>query len=83
MAKLRTTIVLPEEDIKLIKILAATEGVTMSKIVSRSVRMLRRSGIPKKGGWRSVVGTLNLGGKEPPSRSKIYDRYLKEKFSHR
>ena len=87
MAKIRTTIVLPEEDVRLIKVLAATHGLTMSQVVQKSVRSagnlseekLRTK--KKRLGWRAVAGSLNLGGKEPPSRQEMYDRYLKEKFS--
>lgn len=85
MKKVRTTIVLPEEDVRLIKILAANHGLTMSEVVGRSVRTADLT--PKKGkgkilsGWRAVAGSLHLGGKEPPTRQEIYDRYFKEKFS--
>lgn len=88
MKRVRTTIVLPEEDVRLIKILAANYGLTMSEVVQQSVRTADLT--PKKNktslllrnkkeleGWRAVAGSLHLGGKEPPTRQEIYDRYLK------
>ena len=87
MANLRTTIVLPEEDVKYIKVLAATHGLTMSEVIRKSVKSTgylleeKPKTEKKKVGWRSVVGSLDLGGKEPPSRRQIYDKYLEEKLS--
>lgn len=82
MSRVRTTIVLPEEDIRLIKMLAAAQGITMSDVIQHGIRaMPPRIKKKRKGGWRAVVGSLNLGGKEPPSRQELYDRYLKEKLS--
>lgn len=84
MKKVRTTIVLPEEDVRLIKILAANQGISMSEVVQQGVRQINLA--PKKprkraGGWRAFAGSLDLGGKEPPTRQEMYDRYLKEKLS--
>lgn len=85
MKYLRTTIVLPEEDIKMIKILAATHKLTMSEVIQKSIQeadqIIRRKKSVKKSGWWNVVGSLDLGGKEPPSREELYDRYYKEKNS--
>lgn len=88
MKRVRTTIILPEEDIRLIKILAANLRLTMSEVVQQSIHSadlgLKRDKNSKKKkleGWRAVAGSLNLGGKEPPTRQELYDRYLKEKFS--
>ena len=87
MAKVRTTIVLPEEDVRQIKILAATFGLSMSEVIQKSIHRVgdlldeKPKANKKKVGWRAVAGSLNLGGKEPPSRQEMYDRYLKEKFS--
>ena len=87
MAKIRTTIVLPEEDVKLIKVLAITWGLTMSEVVQQGIRKIRTDKIVRPGrsqakkGWWKVMGSLDLKGKEPPSREEIYGRYLKEKVS--
>ena len=87
MAKVRTTIVLPEEDVRLIKVLAATHGLTMSEVVQEGIKKIKSEPfdknklLRKKKGWWKVVGSLNLGGKEPPTRQEMYDRYLREKFS--
>lgn len=84
MRKVRTTIVLPEEDLRLVKMLAASNGLTMSEVIRQSlhnVNLKTSKAAEDKGGWRAVAGSLNLGGKEPPGRQEIYDRYLKEKFS--
>ena len=64
MKQVRTTVVLPEEDVRKIKILKKDKNVKHSK----------------KAGWWSVVGSLNLGGREPPRRQELYDRYLDEKL---
>ena len=85
MAKVRTTIVLPEEDVRLIKMLAAIHGLTMSDVIQEGLRRIGNDPLVKKSkkkkGWWKVIGSLNLGGKEPPSRQEIYDRYLREKLS--
>ncbi len=86
MKQIRTTIVLPEEDIKRIKILAATHNLTMSEVIRRSVRhsansFTHKKNTNKKSGWRALAGSLDLGGKEPSTRTELYDRYLSEKFS--
>jgi hypothetical protein len=85
MKYVRTTIVLPEDDVKMIKILAATHNITMSEVIRKSVQeaeqILKKRKSVKKTGWWSVVGSLDLGGKEPPSREELYDRYFKEKSS--
>jgi len=88
MANLRTTIVLPEEDVKYIKVLAATHGLTMSEVIRKSVKLTggvlekRTKTQNKDVGWRSVVGSLNLGGKEPyKKRSDLYEKHLRRKFS--
>lgn len=85
MKKVRTTIVLPEEDVRLIKILAANHGLTMSEVVQQSVRNASRKKVlaqDKKArisGFLKLAGSLDLGGKEPPTREELYDRYFKEK----
>lgn len=86
MKRVRTTIVLPEEDVRLIKILAANYGLTMSEVVqqgirqvSRSRKKLSQSKKAKMSGFLKLAGSLDLGGKEPPTREELYDRYFKEK----
>ncbi|OGM14618.1 hypothetical protein A3E44_04000 [Candidatus Woesebacteria bacterium RIFCSPHIGHO2_12_FULL_41_24] len=87
MANLRTTIVLPEEDVKYIKVLAATYGLTMSQVIQKSIRRAgdvldeKPSTKQKTSGWRSVAGSLRLGGKEPSSRQEMYDEHIKRKLS--
>lgn len=86
MAKVRTTVVLPEEDVRLIKLLAASYGLTMSEIIQEGVRRikgesLKKESPKKKKGWWKVIGSFDLGGKEPPSRKEVYDRYLRKKLS--
>jgi hypothetical protein len=85
MKKIRTTIVLPEEDVKLIKMLAASNGLTMSEVVQRRIHQTDlqtgKAGRKKVGGWRALAGSLNLGGKEPPTREQLYDDYFREKNS--
>lgn len=88
MAKVRTTIVLPEEDVRHIKMLAATYGLTMSEVVQESVRGVgdlldkKSKDKEKKTGWRAVAGSLHLGGKEPyKRRSDLYEEHLRRKFS--
>lgn len=85
MKYVRTTIVLPEEDVKMIKILAAKNNLTMSQVIQKSVRhsasiLPNKKNTNKESGWRALAGSLNLGGKEPPTRTELYDRYLSEKF---
>ena len=85
MKRVRTTIILPEEDVRLIKILAANLGLTMSEVVQQSVRQASRNKVlakDKKAGvsrFLKLAGSLNLGGKEPSTREELYDRYFKEK----
>lgn len=88
MKKVRTTIVLPEEDIRLIKIMAANYGLTMSEVVQEGVRqissnskVLSKNKKSKISNFLKLAGSMNFGGKEPPTRQELYDRYLKEKFS--
>jgi len=82
MKKIRTTIVLPETDLRLIKMQAVLKGTTMSQVIQDSVRQAVSSPLKSQNkGWKSVVGTLDLGAKAPSSRQKLYDKYLKQKFS--
>ena len=87
MTKIRTTIVLPEEDVRLIKMLAAAYGLTMSEVIQEGVKKIKHEPLTqkktseKKRGWWKVIGSLDLGGKEPPKRQEMYDRYLREKLS--
>ncbi len=91
MKYVRTTIVLPEEDVKMIKILAAVHNLTMSQVIQKSIRnaktTLDKLEVSKKTKRGSILlklaGSLNLGGKEPPTRQEMYDRYLREKISSR
>lgn len=84
MKKVRTTIVLPEEDLRLVKILAANNGLSMSEVFHQSLHNISlkpKKSVKEKSGWRAFAGSLNLGGKEPPTREQLYDDYFKEKNS--
>lgn len=86
MKYVRTTVVLPEEDVRMIKILAAKNNLTMSQVIQKSVRhsalnLSKKMNTNKKSGWRAFAGSLNLGGKEPPTRAELYEKYFSEKSS--
>ena len=83
MAKVRTTIVLPEEDIKLIKMLALSRGITMSEVILESVRMRigqkPRSKADPKRVFGSIARPKGFKGIYK-KRSELYEERLKKQF---
>ena len=84
--KVRTTIVLPEDDIRLIKIMAINQGLTMSEFISQKIR---GGAVDKKEDAKNeekeglaLAGSLSLGGREPyKKRTDIYEQHLRRKIS--
>ena len=83
MKMVRTTLSLPEEDVKQIKMLAAIYGLTMSKVVQESVKM-RFSALPGKSSDAAKV----FGSVSRPDgfkgiykkRSDLYEDRLKKQL---
>lgn len=75
----RTTIVLPEELLRLAKLKSLDEGKSLSGLVREAVEEKLTGGIKKPGKLR--LGKYSLGIKETLSRKKIYGSYFKKRIS--
>lgn len=83
MTKVRTTIVLPEEDLRLVKIHAARLGTTMSELIQEGIKMRLGTKSKKTSRATRVFGSVSRpkGFKGIYSRrSDIYEERLKKQL---
>jgi len=80
--QIRTTIVLPEDLLNQVKLYALSNKTNVSHLI-RNCLEEKISGrrVKKTKSILSLAGRLNLKGKEPPKRSRIYQQHAKKKIS--
>lgn len=81
---MRTTVTLPEPLLEQAKYYALANKTTLSQLIREGLTTKIKAKINNKPkSLLTLAGSLNLGGKEPPSRNELYDSYLKQKMGAR
>lgn len=81
---MRTTITLPEPLLEQAKYYALANKTTLSQLIREGLTTKIKAKINNKPkSLLTLAGSLNLGGKEPPSRNELYDSCLKQKMGAR
>ncbi len=74
----RTTIVLHQDLLEEAKLYALSNKTTVSQLLREClIDKIRGRRLKKKKSILELAGRLNLGGKEPPKRNKIYEGHIK------
>ena len=77
----RTTIVLPQDLLYQAKIYALGNKTNVSRLIRDCLNeKIRGRQFKKTKSILELAGSLNLKGKKPLARSKIYEEYLKNKI---
>ncbi|MDZ7587343.1 MAG: DUF6364 family protein [Patescibacteria group bacterium] len=78
---IRTTITLPEPLLEQAKYYAVINKTNLSQLIRESLTTKIRAKINNKPkSLLTLAGSLNLGGKEPPTRNELYESDLKQKI---
>ncbi|MEK7622980.1 MAG: DUF6364 family protein [Patescibacteria group bacterium] len=81
---MRTTITLPESLLEQAKYYAVANKTTVSRLIKEGLAIKIKAKINNKPkSILTLAGSINLGGKEPPTRNELYDSYLKQKIGPR
>ena len=80
----RTTVNVPAQLLKDAQLYGIEYNITFTDLVIESLsEKIKQPPQPKsKKSLLDLAGTLNLGGKEPPTRQEMYDQYIDEKMGY-
>ncbi|HKZ43060.1 MAG TPA: DUF6364 family protein [Candidatus Hodarchaeales archaeon] len=79
----KTTVMLPETLLQKARYYAVHHRTSLSQIVREGLSERMKKGQPEPASQESILsltGTLDLGGKQPPPRAKLYEKHLKHKL---
>ena len=77
----RTTVTLPDYLIEEAKYYAVSHKTNLSQLVRESLAdRIQLNSSSSRNSILKLAGSLNLGGTQPPSRSELYEKHLKQKL---
>jgi len=76
----RTTIVLPQHLLAQAKLYALANKTNVSKLIRECLDEKIRGRESRQKSILTLAGRLNLYGKKPPTRNKLYERHAKNKI---